>query len=238
MSNDQFNENTTSQFNKPLEPKKSPSVKIIVVLVSLMLLIGGIIIWYIFKTNSLSTKIKVVEKTKIPSPTPTQIETLQPSPTQTSSLPISTDKKKEKEIIDFIDKFEQSLISRQSKDAEYILSVYTEPKTDKEKSDLEFLKGDDVGWPSEELRMFSSSSTGGNFKVIEYKINKITPIDQNYRVEVSQKVSSYSNAGKIGWGKEVWRNYIFEILKVGNNFKVDKYYWEKVIDKYDSLFNE
>jgi len=135
-------------------------------------------------------------------------------PIKTGSIS-STPQTPEEEAKSLVIKFEDLQKKRNSD----VLKLFT-PSASKEEADTySFLMALDL--ENSSPRLFKTAGFG--YKVIEYKLGSILKAEKGFRVEVEEARSSYDNTGG-GWvnvGKKV---YVFELVHIGGNIMVDKYY--------------
>jgi hypothetical protein len=73
----------------------------------------------------------------------------------------------------------------------------------------------------ESPRLFMTAGYG--YKLSEYTIREILKTDAGYRAEVEESRSSYDNTSG-GWVENPKKIYLFELVNMGTNVMVDKYY--------------
>lgn len=67
------------------------------------------------------------------------------------------------------------------------------------------------------------TTAGFGYRVIGFQINSITPTKQGFNVSVSESREYHSNiSGQ--WEGGAPNNYVFELINVGNELMIDKYY--------------
>ncbi|OIO15213.1 hypothetical protein COV53_01500 [Candidatus Gottesmanbacteria bacterium CG11_big_fil_rev_8_21_14_0_20_37_11] len=114
-----------------------------------------------------------------------------------------------------------------------ILKLFTPSSSNDEADTYSFLLALDL--ENSSPRLFKTAGFG--YKVTEYKLGSILKAERGFRVEVEETRSSYDNMGG-GWVDDGKKIYVFELVQIGGNVMIDKYYPKKGNNgKYDGFYS-
>lgn len=146
---------------------------------------------------------------------------------------VGVDSTKQKQIEDFIDLF---YYHKQLKDVDKLLGLFTQPKTNEEQDDLDFVLGKDVkNDPKPLSRLFSTQ--GYRQTTSGYFIRDISLVGGDIKVSVDELRTFYSGGEYVGFTAQV-SNLIFDIAQTNDGLKIARYYHKDLQDtptKYEGF---
>lgn len=138
-------------------------------------------------------------------------------------------------IVSFIDTFERAIAQ---KDTEKVLSFFSEPETDEEREDLDFILGSDYARDRAKplARLFTTA--GYNFDLSAHYVRKVSAQDANRQVVIDELRVIPSGGEFVGYSAKVSR-LVVELRKTSHGYEIVRYYHEdidqNVIKKYEGF---
>ena len=141
---------------------------------------------------------------------------------------VGVDSTKQKQIEDFIDLF---YYHKQLKDVDNLLGLFTQPKTNEEQDDLDFVLGKDIeNDPKPLSRLFSTQ--GYRHTTSGYFIRDISLVGGDIKVSVDELRTFYSGMEYVGYTAQV-SNLMLDIAQTSDGFKIARYYHKDLQDTPD-----
>lgn len=159
-----------------------------------------------------------------------------PQNTSQLSLPyeqikvVGIDGTKQKQVEDFVDLFYSH---KQLKDVDKLLGLFTQPKTNKEQDDLDFVLGKDIeNDPKPLSRLFSTQ--GYRHTTSGYFIRDISLVGGDIKVSVDELRTFYSGGEYVGYTANV-SSLIIELAPTSHAWEIIRYYHKGVPSKYEGF---
>lgn len=146
---------------------------------------------------------------------------------------VSSDEKRR--IASFVDTFERAIAQR---DSEKVLSFFSEPETDEEQQDLDFILGSDYARDGAKplARLFTTQ--GYNFFTSAHYVRNVGAQGANVRVIVDELRTIASGGEFVGYSANVAR-LIIELRETSHGHEIVRYFHEdsdnKSVLKYDGF---
>lgn len=138
-------------------------------------------------------------------------------------------------IVEFIDTFERAIAQ---KDTDKVLSFFSEPETDEEQKELEFILGSDYARDSAKpfARLFTTA--GYNFDLSAHYVRNVSAQGANRRVVIDELRVIPSGGEFVGYSAKVSR-LVFELSETSHGYEIERYYHEGIdkdaVKKYEGF---
>lgn len=145
---------------------------------------------------------------------------------------VSADEKER--IVEFVDTFARAVAQR---DSDKVLSFFSEPETDEEQQELDFILGSDYMRDSAKplARLFTTA--GYNFSTSAHYVRNVGAQEANVRVIVDELRVIPSGGEFVGYSANVAR-LVVELRETSHGYEIVRYYHEGKDGKYEGFIAE
>lgn len=130
-------------------------------------------------------------------------------------------------IVEFVDTFERAIAEH---DSDKVVSFFSEPKTDEERQELDFILGSDYARDSAKPLPRLFSTAGYNFDLVAHYIREVSAQDANRRVVIDEMRAIPSGGEFVGTVANLAR-LVVELRATSHGYQISQYYHENVEEK-------
>lgn len=140
----------------------------------------------------------------------------------------------EERIVEFVDTFERAIAQR---DSDKVLSFFSEPETDKEQKEQDFILGSDYARDGAKplARLFTTQ--GYNFSTSAHYVRNVSAQGANVRVVVDELRTIASGGEFVGYSANVSR-LVVELRATAHGYEIVRYNHEGKDGKYEGFVAE